>query len=86
MQRGEVLKIYETEYMRTISKFKVSDPIERAQTARQTNELKTRNKEGNSYSMLFEHGNYKDELQVSSDSLYFPLKIDIASRNLASFQ
>jgi hypothetical protein len=56
---------YETEYRGTFGKFKTADPVERAKTARATADLKSKNKEGLSYSTLFEHGNYIDKLPVS---------------------
>ena len=63
-QQRPVLKSFETENMRTFSKYQAPDPKERALISRQINDLRSKNKEGNSYSTLFEHGNYLDAVPV----------------------
>jgi hypothetical protein len=58
-------QFFETEYRRNFGQYKTSDPAERQQMARSIIELKTKNKEGLSYSTLFEHGRASEKQDIS---------------------
>jgi hypothetical protein len=55
----------ETEYRRHFGQYKTSDPEERQRMAQAIVDLKTKNKEGLSYSTLFEHGRTSANQDIS---------------------
>jgi hypothetical protein len=63
-----VYKNYQTEQMAGYSQTYQLDPAEREKRARQTADLKAKNKDGQSYVTLFEHGGYKNEFEVPTFS------------------
>ena len=64
-----VYKNFQTEHMANFGQTYEVDPAKKAKIARQTADLKAKNKDGMSYSTLFEHGNYKDKLEVMLSSV-----------------
>lgn len=63
-----VYKNYTSEYGANYSQRYDVDPAEKTKQARLTADLKAKNKDGMSYTTLFEHGNYKDKLEVRDTS------------------
>lgn len=59
-----VFKNFTSEYGANYSQEYNVDPTEKLKLARQTADLKAKNKDGMSYTTLFEHGNYKDIHEV----------------------
>ena len=66
-----VYKNFTTEYRGNFSQEYQVDPAEKTKQARLTADLKAKNKDGMSYTTLFEHGNYKDVYEVS----YFAVQL-----------
>ena len=59
-----VYKNYTTEFRANFSQEYEVDPAEKIKQMRQTADLKAKNKDGMSYTTLFEHGNYRNKEEV----------------------
>lgn len=57
-------KNYTTEFRANFNQQYEVNPAEKTKQARQTADLKAKNKDGMSYTTLFEHGNYRNKEEV----------------------